>query len=153
MNTLRQAARTRLRGALLGLTTPFTPAGAFDEEAFLRNVEFCIESGFRALVVAGTYGEVTALTQDERRQVIRAAAQQARGRAAILADTHHVGSLDEVIALTRHAAEAGTDCAYILTPYYFRPTARVWSISIAVSPARRACRSSSTRTAGAPTCA
>lgn len=122
MNTLRQTARAQLRGALLGLTTPFTSAGAFDEEAFRRNVEFYVESGFRALVVAGTYGEVTALTQNERRQVIRAAVQQARGRAAILADTHHVGSLDEVIALTRHAEEDGADYAYVLTPYYFRPT-------------------------------
>jgi len=122
MNALRQTARARLRGALLGLTTPFTAAGAFDEEAFRRNVDFYIDSGFRALVVAGTYGEVTALSQEERRQVIRAAAQQARGRAAILADTHHVGSLDEVIALTRHAEEVGADYAYVLTPYYFRPT-------------------------------
>lgn len=122
MNTLRQTARARLRGALLGLTTPFTAAGAFDEEAFRGNVEFYVESGFRALVVAGTYGEVTALTQDERRRVIRAATQQARGRAAILADTHHVGSLDEVIALTRRAEEDGADYAYVLTPYYFRPT-------------------------------
>jgi 4-hydroxy-tetrahydrodipicolinate synthase len=122
MNTLRQTARARLRGALLGLTTPFTAAGAFDEKAFRGNVEFYVESGFRALVVAGTYGEVTALTQDERRRVIRAATQQARGRAAILADTHHVGSLDEVIALTRRAEEDGADYAYVLTPYYFRPT-------------------------------
>jgi 4-hydroxy-tetrahydrodipicolinate synthase len=122
MNTLRQTARARLRGALLGLTTPFTAAGAFDEEAFRGSVEFYVESGFRALVVAGTYGEVTALTQDERRRVIRAATQQARGRAAILADTHHVGSLDEVIALTRRAEEDGADYAYVLTPYYFRPT-------------------------------
>ena len=68
MNTLRQTARARLRGALLGLTTPFTAAGAFDEEAFRGNVDFYVESGFRALVVAGTYGEVTALTQDERRR-------------------------------------------------------------------------------------
>ena len=122
MNTLRQTARARLRGALLGLTTSFTSDGGFDEEAFRRNVEFYVESGFRALVVAGTYGEVTALTQDERRRVIRAAVEQARGRAAILADTHHVGSLDEVIALTRHAEEAGADYAYVLTPFYFRPT-------------------------------
>ena len=63
MNAMRQTARGRLRGALLGLTTPFTAAGLFDEEAFRRNVEFYVESGFRALVVAGTYGEVTALTQ------------------------------------------------------------------------------------------
>ena len=42
MNTLRQTARARLRGALLGLTTPFTSAGAFDEEAFRRNVEFYV---------------------------------------------------------------------------------------------------------------
>ena len=42
MNALRQTARARLRGALLGLTTPFTAAGAFDEEAFRRNVDFYI---------------------------------------------------------------------------------------------------------------
>ena len=122
MNTLRQTARARLRGALLGLTTPFTATGGLDEEAFRRNVDFYIDSGFRALVVAGTYGEVTALTQEERRRVIRAAAEQARGRAAVLADTHHVGSLEEAIALTRHAEEVGADYAYVLTPYYFRPT-------------------------------
>jgi len=34
MNTLRETARARLRGALLGLTTPFTSAGTFDEETF-----------------------------------------------------------------------------------------------------------------------
>ena len=122
MNTLRETARARLRGALLGLTTPFTSAGTFDEETFRRNVEFYIEYGFQALVVAGTYGEVTALTQGERQQVIRAAVEQVRGRAAVLADTHHVGSLDEVIALTRHAEAVGADYAYVLTPYYFRPS-------------------------------
>lgn len=122
MNTLRQTARVRLRGALLGLTTPFTPAGAFDEPAFRRNVQFYVDNGFGALVVAGTYGEVTALRQEERRDIIRAAVEQARGRAAILADTHHVGSIDEVIALTRHAEEVGADYAYVLTPYYFRPS-------------------------------
>ena len=81
-----------------------------------------MNAGFGALVVAGTYGEVTALTQEERRRIIRAAVEQARGRAAILADTHHVGSLEEVIALTRHAEEVGADYAYVLTPFYFRPS-------------------------------
>ena len=122
MNTLRQTARARLRGALLGLTTPFTESGAVDEDALRRNVEFYVNAGFGALVVAGTYGEVTALTQEERRRIIRAAVEQARGRAAILADTHHVGSLEEVIALTRHAEEVGADYAYVLTPFYFRPS-------------------------------
>jgi dihydrodipicolinate synthase/N-acetylneuraminate lyase len=42
MNALRQTARARLRGALLGLTTPFTAAGAFDEEPFRRNIDFYI---------------------------------------------------------------------------------------------------------------
>jgi 4-hydroxy-tetrahydrodipicolinate synthase len=122
MNTLRQTARARLRGALLGLTTPFMESGAVDEDALRRNVEFYVNAGFGALVVAGTYGEVTALTQEERRRIIRAAVEQARGRAAILADTHHVGSLEEVIALTRHAEEVGADYAYVLTPFYFRPS-------------------------------
>src|SRR5262249_51730528 len=81
-----------------------------------------VDNGFGALVVAGTYGEVTALRQEERRDIIRAAVDQARGRAAILADTHHVGRIDEGIALTRHAEEGGADHASVLTPYSFRPS-------------------------------
>jgi 4-hydroxy-tetrahydrodipicolinate synthase len=124
MATPREKARTTLRGAILGLTTPFTEDGRFDAPGLRRNIDFYVEHGIRAFVVGGTYGEVTALTQDERRAVIRTAVEATKGRAAVLADTHHVGSVEEVIAITRYAEEVGADFAYIMTPYYFRPSDR-----------------------------
>ena len=120
MKRLREKARSRLRGASLSLTTPFSTDGNLDENGFRRNIEFYISNGMRVLMVGGIYGEVTALTQEERKRVIRVAVDQSRGRAVVVADTHHVGSLAEAISLTRYAEETGADYAYILTPYLWR---------------------------------
>lgn len=120
MNTPRKKARIKLQGALLGLTTPFLNNGQFDEEGFRRNIEFYIKSGMNTFVVGGTYGEVTSLTSGERKKIIRTAVEQSAGRATIIADTHHVGSLEEVIALTKFAEEEGADFVYILTPFYWK---------------------------------
>lgn len=122
MNTLREKARNRLQGALLGLTTPFLYNGQFDEDGFRRNIEFYIKNGMKSFVVGGTYGEVTSLTCEERKKVIRASVEQSAGRATIIADTHHIGSLEEVISLTKFAEEVKADFAYILTPFYWRLT-------------------------------
>ena len=67
MNTPREEARTRLKGALLGLTTPFLSDGQFDEEGFRQNIEFYLKNGMKSFVVGGTYGEVTSLKSEERK--------------------------------------------------------------------------------------
>jgi|WetSurMetagenome_2_1015567.scaffolds.fasta_scaffold16660_4 4-hydroxy-tetrahydrodipicolinate synthase len=122
MNSQREKARDRLQGVLLGLTTPFQSNGQFDEVGFRRNIEFYIKNGMKSFVVGGTYGEVTSLTFEERKKVIRAAVEQSAGRASILADTHHIGSLEEVVSLTKFAEEVKADFAYILTPFYWKLT-------------------------------
>jgi 4-hydroxy-tetrahydrodipicolinate synthase len=120
MSKLQKDFKIKLRGAILGITTPFLKNGEIDESGFRRNIDFYIEKGIKSLVVGGTYGEVTALTQQERRNVIKIAVEQASKRANIIVDTHHVGSLEETIALTKYAEAIGADLAYILTPYYWR---------------------------------
>jgi len=136
MDSPREKAKSRLKGICLGLTTPFLEDGGFDEEGFRKNIEFYIQNGIKTFVVGGTMGEVTALSLDERKHVIRAGVEQSAGRAIILADTHHVGNINEVIGLTRYAEEVGADFAYILTPFYWRPTDRAlfeWYKTIAQS--------------------
>ena len=101
MNTLRQAARARLRArssASHAIHAP--PARSTRRRLTERGV--ILESGFRTLVVAGTYGEVDRLTRTSGGVTARGR-PAARGAPRSWADTHHVGSLDEVIALTRHA--------------------------------------------------
>jgi 4-hydroxy-tetrahydrodipicolinate synthase len=122
MSVRREEARKRLQGALLGLTTPFLPNGKFNEDGFRCNIEFYIKNGMTSFVVGGTYGEVTSLTREERKKIIKVAVEQSAGRATIIADTHHVGSLEEVVSLTKFAEEVKADFSYILTPFYWKLT-------------------------------
>lgn len=122
MSGQREKARARLQGAVLGLTTPFLHDRGLDEGGLRRNIEFYIKNGMKSFVVGGTYGEVTSLTKEERKRIIKTAVEQSAGRACVIADTHHVGSLEEVIELTKFAEESSADFAYILTPFYWKPS-------------------------------
>ena len=57
------------RGAATALITPLTETGV-DYEAFERLIEWQIEEGINALVIAGTTGEGSTLTDEEHRDSI-----------------------------------------------------------------------------------
>ncbi len=111
---------TVFEGAATALVTPLTAQG-IDYEAFGRLIDWQIESGIDALVVCGTTGEASTLTDEEHREAIRFAVERAAGRVPIIAGT---GSNDTAYAidLTRHACEAGADAVLVVTPYYNKAT-------------------------------
>src|SRR3954453_24266732 len=69
----------KLRGSMVALVTPFRN-GAVDEEALRALARWQIEKGTDALVPCGTTGEGATLTSDERFKVVRACAEESRGR-------------------------------------------------------------------------
>ena len=111
---------TVFRGAATALITPLTPAGV-DFEALGRLVDWQIEQGIDALVIAGTTGEGSTLTYDEHQEVIRYAVQRAAGRVPIIAGS---GSNDtnRAITLSRFSCDAGADALLVVTPYYNKAT-------------------------------
>ena len=111
---------TVFTGVATALITPLTENG-IDFEAFGRLIDWQIEEGINALVVCGTTGEASTLTDDEHRAAISFAVERAAGRVPIIAGT---GSNDTVYALelTRHACEAGADAILVTTPYYNKAT-------------------------------
>ncbi len=111
---------TVFRGAATALITPLTPAGV-DYEALGRLVDWQIEQGIDALVIAGTTGEGSTLTYDEHQEVIRYAVQRAAGRVPIIAGS---GSNDtnRAITLSRFSCDAGADALLVVTPYYNKAT-------------------------------
>ena len=108
------------RGAATALITPLTEAGV-DFDAFGRLIDWQIDEGIDALVIAGTTGEGSTLTDEEHREAIRFSVERAAGRVPIIAGT---GSNDTAYAvdLSRYACEVGADALLVVTPYYNKAT-------------------------------
>ena len=109
-----------MRGSLVPLVTPFHH-GQFDEARFQQLVEWQIESGSHGLVIAGTTGEPSALSLEEREHVLETAVKHARRRVPVLAGTG-TNNHAETLRLTRFAKRIGADAALVVVPYYVRPS-------------------------------
>jgi 4-hydroxy-tetrahydrodipicolinate synthase len=92
-----------------------------DYENFRKLIEWQIEQGINALVIAGTTGEGSTLTDEEHREVMRFSVEVANKRVPIIAGT---GSNDTAyaISLSKYAEEVGSDALLLVTPYYNKAT-------------------------------
>lgn len=107
-------------GCATALITPFCDGG-IDFRALGLLIDSQINAGIGALVVAGTTGEASVLTERERAELYSFARERTFGRCALILGT---GSNDTARAekYTRLAAELGADGALVVTPYYNRGT-------------------------------
>ena len=108
------------KGAATALITPTTPEGV-DYEAFGKLIDWQIEQGIDALVIAGTTGEGSTLNDAEHKEVLRYAIERIAGRVPAIAGT---GSNDTAyaIAMSQYACELGYDGLLVVTPYYNKAT-------------------------------
>ena len=112
--------KTIFEGAATALITPLTPDGV-DYENFGRLIDWQIDAGIDALVIAGTTGEGSTLTDEEHREVLDYAVKRAAGRVPMIAGT---GSNDTAYAidLTKFACDIGYDAMLVVTPYNNKAT-------------------------------
>lgn len=108
------------RGVATALVTPTTADGV-DYEALGRLIDWQIEEGINALVIAGTTGEGSTLTVEEHKEVVRYSVQRVNHRIPVIGGT---GSNDTATAieLTKSACEDGVDACLVVTPYYNKAT-------------------------------
>ena len=111
---------TVFTGVATALVTPMNANGV-DYDAFGKLIEWQIEEGINALVIAGTSGEGSTLTDEEHREVLRFSVEKVAGRVPVIAGT---GSNDTAYAidLTKFACEIGCDAMLLVTPYYNKAT-------------------------------
>lgn len=107
---------TVFTGAGVAIITPFRD-GKIDYDDFSRIIEFQLENKTDAIIVCGTTGESSTLTDDEHVDAIEFAVKQVAGRVPVIAGT---GSNDTAYAvwLTKEACRVGADAALVVTPYY-----------------------------------
>ncbi len=110
------------RGIATALITPFRN-GEVDYDTFGRLIDWQIENGIDALVICGTTGEGSTLSDKEHKACIRFAVERAAGRTVIIAGT---GSNDTnyAINLTKYSCDVGADAMLVVTPYYNKATQR-----------------------------
>ena len=108
------------RGAATALVTPLNENGV-DYVQLKKLIDWQIEQGIDALVIAGTTGEGSTLTDEEHRELFREAIKMIDGRVPAIAGT---GSNDTAYAidLTKYACEPGYDAMLVVTPYYNKAT-------------------------------
>lgn len=112
--------KTVFTGAASAIITPLTKDG-IDYENFGRLIDWQIDNGIDAIVVAGTTGEGSTLTDEEHKEAIRFAVDRINGRVPVIAGT---GSNDTAYAieLSIFAEKAGADALLLVTPYYNKAT-------------------------------
>ena len=108
------------QGVATALVTPLTENGV-DYPALQKLIEWQIQEGINALVICGTTGEGSTLTDAEHRQVLKFAIDVAGGRVPMIAGT---GSNDTEYAyqLSKYACDVGADALLLVTPYYNKAT-------------------------------
>jgi 4-hydroxy-tetrahydrodipicolinate synthase len=111
-------------GAILtAMVTPFETDGRVDEDAAVRLMHHLVDHGSDGLVICGTTGEASTLSDEEHLGMIRLAVEEMRGRCTVIAG---VGSNDtrHAVWLTERATEIGPDALLSVNPYYNRPSRR-----------------------------
>lgn len=122
MNT--DEVKSLLRGPVAPVLTVYDEDGEVDLDAIQSNVDQQIRRGLVAgkgtLLAAGAGGDFPLLTTDERKAIIGAICEAARGRAVVIGCAQSP-STREAITLAQYAQSAGCHAVQLSPPWYYAP--------------------------------
>ena len=108
---------------LTATVAPFDANGGVDYDRYRALCEFLVENGSDGVVVNGTTGEASTLSETERIGLIEAALEAIGDRATVVAGTG-TNSTAHSIKLTEQAHRAGAHAMLVVAPYYNKPPPR-----------------------------
>lgn len=112
--------KTIFTGAAVAIVTPFNE-NRINFEELKRLIDFNIDNGTDAIVIAGTTGESSTMSDEEHKEAIRFTVEYVNKRIPVIAGT---GSNDTAYAveLSKYAESVGVDGILVVTPYYNKAT-------------------------------
>ena len=110
-------------GAGVAIITPMNADGSINYDEFGRIIDNQIENGTDAIIVCGTTGEASTMTDEEHIEAIRFTVDRVAKRIPVIAGT---GSNDTsyAIELSKQAEAVGADALLQVTPYYNKTSQR-----------------------------
>lgn len=112
---------TIFTGAAIAIITPMNADGSVNYDELGRIIDDQIANSTDAIVICGTTGEASTMTDEEHLECIRFAVEKTAKRVPVIAGT---GSNDTAYAikLSKEAEEVGADGLLLVTPYYNKTT-------------------------------
>lgn len=112
---------TIFTGAAIAIITPMNADGSVNYGKLGELIEYQIANSTDAIVICGTTGEASTMSDEEHLECIRFAVEKAAGRVPVIAGT---GSNDTAYAvmLSKEAEKIGADALLLVTPYYNKTT-------------------------------
>ena len=108
---------TNLTGSIVALVTPFKADKSVDWEALDRLVNFHLENGTDAILVLGTTGESSTMTDREDFEVAKFVIDHVAGRIPVIGGSGS-NSTAESMNKSLGLVERGIDGLLLITPYY-----------------------------------
>lgn len=108
-------------GAGVAIVTPMHPDGSVNFDKLGELIEFQIANRTDSIIITGTTGEASTLTEEEHVECIRFAVDKTAKRIPVIAGTGS-NCTKTAIYLTKEAEKAGADGALVVTPYYNKAT-------------------------------
>lgn len=103
-------------GSGVALVTPFNNSGV-DYDKLGELLEWQIENSTDAIIICGTTGESSTMTDSERKTVIDFTVKKVNSRVPVIAGTGS-NNTSYAIELSKYAEEVGVDGILVVTPYY-----------------------------------
>lgn len=109
------------QGAGVAIVTPFHPDGTVNYPKLKELINFQIDNGIDAIIICGTTGEASTLTDEEQLECIRFTAEVVNKRVPVVAGagSNHT---EHAIYLAKGSEKAGADAVLVVTPYYNKTT-------------------------------
>lgn len=127
-------------GAGVAIVTPMHSDGSVNFDKLGELIEFQIANHTDSIIITGTTGEASTLTEDEHVECIRFAVDKVAKRLPVIAGTGS-NCTKTAIYLTKEAQKAGADGALVVTPYYNKATQKGLIQHFSTIAAVQICRS------------
>ncbi len=107
-------------GSGVALVTPFKETEV-DYDKLGELIEWHIENSTDAIIICGTTGEASTMSDEEKKDVIKFTVDKTKRRIQVIAGTGS-NNTSYAIELSKYAQEVGVDGLLVVTPYYNKTT-------------------------------
>ena len=108
-------------GSGVAIVTPFHADESVNYDKLDELIEFQINNGTDSIIICGTTGESSTLSEEEHMDCIRFAIERVKNRVPVIAGTGS-NSTYTTIQMSKEAVDDGADGLLLVTPYYNKCT-------------------------------